>query len=194
VIRVGHRLVLIVALLALAAPAVAQASPSAVIQDCAEDGQLDGSYSNEDLRRAADNLPSDLDEYSDCREVIGGAITSGSDKGGGRDNDAGGGAAAAATERASRARDKAALDELSRGGKPKLEVGGRNIEPGSNGLFDLASTENGLPLPLLLALIAVGLLAVAGGVVVLRRRVPALANLSLSNISLPRVRLPRFRR
>ena len=29
-------------------------------------------------------MPTDLDEYSDCREIIGAAITSGSDKGSGR--------------------------------------------------------------------------------------------------------------
>ena len=52
-----------------------------MIADCARDGQLDRSYSNSELRRARDNLPADLDEYSDCRDVIAAAIKGGSDKG-----------------------------------------------------------------------------------------------------------------
>ena len=79
--RVAYILVL---LIALAAPALAYASPDAVIRDCADDGDLDRTYSNSDLEQAEKNLPSDLDEYSDCRSVIAGAKTSGSDKGGGR--------------------------------------------------------------------------------------------------------------
>jgi hypothetical protein len=192
--RVVHRLIVIAALLALAAPAVAQASPQAVIRDCADDGHLDGKYSNDDLRRAADTLPSDLDEYSDCREVINGAITGGSDKGGGRDSGPKGSASAANRERSARARDANALKDAT-GRKPKLNVDGRSVEPGANGLFDTASSSNGLPLPLLLALIAVGLLAMVGALYALRRRVPALAKIPLPSLSsLPRVPFPRFRR
>jgi hypothetical protein len=62
-------------------------------------------------------------------------------------------------------------------------------------LFDVASATNSLPTPLLIALIVLGLLAVAGGVVALRGRVPVLARLPLlSKIPTPRVSLPRFRR
>jgi hypothetical protein len=196
--RVAHRLIVLAALLALAAPAVAHASPQAVIRDCAEDGHLDGKYSNDDLRQAADTLPSDLDEYSDCREVINGAITGGSDKGGGRDSGGSpkGSASAAKAERSARAHDASALkDATSRGSKPKLHVDGRTVEPGANGLFDTASSSNGLPLPLLLALIAVGLLAMVGALYALRRRVPALAKIPLPSLSsLPRVPFPRLRR
>ena len=77
-----------------------------------------------------------------------------------------------------------------------MSVGGKEIAPGDNGLFNLASAANGLPLPLLLALIAVGLLAVGGAVPMLRRRVPALAGRIplMSKLNLPRVRLPRLLR
>jgi hypothetical protein len=194
--RVAYILVLVVA---LAAPALAQASPDAVIRDCAEDGDLDGNYSNDDLEQAENNLPSDLDEYSDCREVIGGAQTGGSGRGaggGGRDtaNDPTG-AAAAKARRNARKRDEAELGAItSRGDRPELRVGGRSVEPGSNGLFDVASSSNGLPLPLLLALIAIGLLAAVGALYALRRRVPALARIPLPEINLPRVPFPRPRR
>ena len=181
-----------VLLLVLALPAIAEASPSAVIRDCAEDGDLDRRYSNGDLKRAQDRLPSDLDEYSDCREVIGGALTGGSDRGGGRDNAPTTGAAAARAERNARRRDRDQLAAIS-GRKPKLEVGGQTVEPGENGLFNLSSAEDGLPLPLLLALIAAGVLAVGGALFGLRRRIPLLARIPLPSIDLSRVPFPRRR-
>ncbi|HEY1358885.1 MAG TPA: hypothetical protein VGF21_11320 [Thermoleophilaceae bacterium] len=191
--RVAYILVLVIA---LAVPAIAHASPDAVIRDCASDGDLDHHYSNSDLDKAEKNLPSDLDEYSDCRSVIAGAKTGGSDKGGGRHNGPGGGGGAGATSRnaeiAARNNDKAALDALTKSGKkPHLEIGGKPVEPGSNGLFDLSSASNGLPLPVLLALIAVGLLTAMGALVALRRRVPALARIPLPRLPVGRMNLPR---
>lgn len=194
---------ILVFLIALAAPALAYASPGAVIRDCADDGDLDHHYSNSDLDKAEKNLPSDLDEYSDCRSVIAGAKTGGSDKGGGRHNGSSGGGTgttAKSSEIAARNEDKAALNALTKSGKkPRLEIGGRTVQPGSNGLFDLSSASNGLPLPLLLALIAVGLLTAFGGLFALRRRVPALARIPLprlpvGRIDLSRVPFPRSRR
>jgi hypothetical protein len=195
-------LALAVALCALVVPAAAQASPGAVIRDCREDGDLDHKYSNADLRKAEDNLPADVDEYTDCREVIAGAVTSGTNKGGGQagggGNDAGAAGAtsggAGKKEQAARANDKAALDGTKKQKHPRLDVGGRSVEPGDNGLFNVASDTNGLPLPLLLALIAAVLLAVGGGLVALRRRIPALQRIPLlSKIGLPRVPTPRAR-
>ena len=205
--RVAHRLALAVTLLALLVPAAAQASPSAVIRDCREDGDLDHKYSNDDLRKAEDNLPADVDEYTDCREVIAGAVTSGTNKSGGSGGGGGGGganaagttaggaAAAGKKEQAAQAKDKAALGNVTKHEKkPQVEVGGKSVEPGDNGLFNVASESNGLPLPLLLALIAAVLLAVGGGLVALRRRIPALQRIPLlSKISLPRVPTPRAR-
>ena len=75
-------------------------------------------------------------------------------------------------------------------------MAGTDVSPGENGLFDLASAANGLPLPLLLALIAVGLTAITGAAVAVNRRYPALAERVplLSKIRLPRVPLPGLRR
>jgi hypothetical protein len=188
-------LVLLAASLVLALPASASASASDVIRDCADDGQLQGHYSRGELLRARDGLPADLDEYSDCRSVIAGAISGlGRHKGG----SGGGGGANAALSPAEKARaaaeDAAALDRATHGGKPSVEVGGHVVKPGSNGLFHLASASNGLPTPLLLTLIAAGLLALGGALVALRRRVPALARVPLPRVSLPRVPRPRLRR
>jgi hypothetical protein len=197
VTRVAHGLALAVALCALVLPAAAQASPSAIIRDCRQDGDLDHKYSNGDLRKAEDNLPTDVDEYTDCREVIAGAVTGGSDKGGanrdGGDNGAGAAGSGGGGDKS--VSDRAALDKVTGPHKrPRLDVGGRSIEPGDNGLFNVAGSTNGLPLPLLLALIAVLLLAVVGALVALRRRVPALARIPLlSKLGLPRVPTPRAR-
>lgn len=207
--RVPRHLVLLAALALLAFPAPAGATPFQVIKDCNEDGQLDRKYSNEELTKALDNLPSDIDEYSDCRDVISAAITGGSDRGENRgagsggdgSGGAGGGSAAPITpeEQAARAQDQADLQALTtpdgRDKPPAVEVGGETVKPGSDGLFDLASESNSIPGPLLATLIALGILALVGGVVALRGRVPALAQLPLlSKIPTPRVSLPRFRR
>jgi hypothetical protein len=188
------------ALVVLVAPAAASANPRQVIADCGDDGTLNRKYSNSDLRKARDNLPTDLAEYSDCREVIASAITGGSDKGGGRGSPGqgvGGAGAADPGEQGARAQDAADLQAITAGGggagsesgeAPRVQVGGEPVEPGSNGLFDLASASNELPTPLLIALICLGLLALAGGFVALRERVPALERVPVLNkIPTPRV-------
>jgi hypothetical protein len=198
VTRVVRHLLLLAAAAVLVAPAAASASPKQVIKDCGNDGTLDRKYSNSDLRKARDNLPTDLAEYSDCRDVISAAITGGSDKGGGRGSPGqgvGGAGAADPGEQSARAQDAADLQAITSGGAgskdgeaPRVEVGDEAVEPGSNGLFDLASASNELPVPLLIALICLGLLALAGGTVVLRERVPALGRIPLLNkIPTPRV-------
>src|SRR5206468_12462515 len=55
---------------ALLPSASALASGSAVIRDCTDDGRLEGHYSQRDLRDALASIPSDVDEYTNCRDVI----------------------------------------------------------------------------------------------------------------------------
>jgi hypothetical protein len=72
-----------------------------------------------------------------------------------------------------------------------VKIGNHQVKPGSNGIFDLASAVNNLPLPLLVALIAVALLALVGGLTSLQERIPALRRIEfLSKIHAPRVPLP----
>jgi hypothetical protein len=205
-IRALRNLLLLTLLSALALPALAHADPQ---RDCAGDGDLDKHYTNSQLRKALDNLDTGLDEYSNCREVIKAAIASGSDKrnnaggggsggGGGGDTAGGGGGGGPVTpdEQQARGNDNAELEALTGGSgdkEPEVNVGGEQLKPGSNGLFDLASASNDVPMPLLLTLIVIGLLAIAGGLVALRGRVPALGRLPLVS-KIPRVSLPRFRR
>jgi hypothetical protein len=204
-IRALRNLLLLTLLGALTLPALAHADPQ---RDCAGDGDLDKNYTNSQLRKALDNLDTGLDEYSNCREVIKAAIASGSDKrsngggggsgggGGGSGGGGGGGGEVTPDEQQARANDNAELEALTGDSKekePEVIVGGEQVKPGSNGLFDLASASNDVPMPLLLTLIVIGLLAIAGGLVALRGRVPALGRLPLVS-KIPRVSLPRFRR
>jgi hypothetical protein len=193
VIRAATRLLVLAVLAVLALPGGALANP---IIDCSDDGDLDEPYSSDQLRRALDRLPTDLDEYSNCREILSGAITGGSDRGGNRPTAGADGSPLPADEHAARTKDTADLQAITSDPEenpPSVKVGDERVEPGSNGLFDLASASNDLPLPLLVALIALGLVALIGGLVAMRERVPALARIPLlSKIPTPRVSLPRF--
>jgi hypothetical protein len=202
---------LLVALLAL--PAFAQASGQDVIRDCYEDGHIDGNYSQGEYQDAQDNLPSDVDQYSDCRDVIaqgqaGGGKRSNSHSGNsgsggsnGGSNGSNGGNGNGASSGSSDGRDE------RRGGSPKPHGGNPALETKSGAYAeneaDKAAYEsakaqaaqggalpgglaipaagdfspakaNTLPLPVVLALAAVGLLVVATSVLVARKRLPAL--------------------
>lgn len=188
-IRAVRHICILGALALLALPAPAFASADEVIRDCAKDGKLDKKYSNAELRRARDNLPADLDEYSDCRDVIAGAIKGGSDLGGGTGSPGVGGTDPAG-EAAAQAQDQADLDAVTQGGEPgAVDVGGTSLEPDSSGFFNLGGAANTVPLPLLLALILLGVLALASGVGSLRERLPALARVPLLS-KIPRLRVP----
>ena len=77
--RAVRNLIVLGVLAVLAMPTFALASAEQVLRDCIRDGTLDREYSNEELRKAKDNLPADSDEYSDCSDVIASAIKGGSD-------------------------------------------------------------------------------------------------------------------
>ena len=61
------------------APATTWAATSpdrirAILRDCEDDGSLSGSYRPSELRDAVRNIGTDLDQYSDCRDVISAAV------------------------------------------------------------------------------------------------------------------------
>jgi hypothetical protein len=58
--------------LACVAPVAADAGggAGAILKDCEADGQIDGTYPPAAYAKALSALPTDLDEYSDCRSVI----------------------------------------------------------------------------------------------------------------------------
>lgn len=86
-----RRAFLLTLLLVLLPAGAAHASAAQVIRDCTDDGVLSGTYSQKELRTALANLPSDVDEYTNCRDVIraaqltggGGSSAGGSGAGGG---------------------------------------------------------------------------------------------------------------
>jgi hypothetical protein len=184
VTRVVPKLLIAAALVTLAAPVVAHASPDQVLLDC-EDGQLDHTYSSKDLRDALDNIGSDRDEYTDCRPVINAAIADGAGKSGGGGaagpggGDGSGGSGATGTlsgaEQAARQDDAKALATIASDadGGP-IEVGGEEVKPGENGVFDVASAENGMPTPLVWLLVALAVVSVGGLAFLGRRHVAAL--------------------
>jgi hypothetical protein len=191
-----RKLIFLGALAMLALPAPAFASADQVIKDCARDGKLDRHYSNSELRRARNNLPADLDEYSDCRDVIASAIKGGSDKGLGAGSP-GVGKSNPQGEAIAQAQDQTDLAAIASGkaGKPTVDVGGTSLSPDSSGFFNLGGAANEVPLPLLLALILLGLFALASGLGALRERVPAVAQMPfLSKIPTPRVPFLKRRR
>src|SRR5829696_7881111 len=72
--------------LIVAVPAANAASTTQILRDCADDGVLQGTYSPSELRKARKNIPTDTDEYTDCRDVLaraGAGAVAGSGTGGG---------------------------------------------------------------------------------------------------------------
>ena len=192
--RARHLLILgVLAALALALPAGAEADalPGAVIRDCQDNGKLDRKYSNAELRRARDNIPTDIDEYTDCRDVIASAMKGGSDRGGGAGSPGIGGTdpAGEAAARANDTSDLGAIAESGGGKAPDVGVGNANIEPDDSGFFNVNGAANEVPLPLLLALLLLCVLAVASAVGSLRERVPAVARVPLLS-KIPSLRVP----
>jgi hypothetical protein len=171
-IRRALRALVVVAVAAvLALPATASASSRDLLRDCAEDGKLDRKYSQRDLRDAEGDLPSDIAEYTDCRDAINDAQIGGSGRGGrGGSLKTESGAVAGSPE------DIAELKRITGdGGAPTVNVGGRRVEPGGDGLFAAAGAANRIPLPVAAALIGLAALGAAGGILALRRRPEALA-------------------
>jgi hypothetical protein len=178
-----HRLTTLVAglllALALASPAMA-ASRGQIIRDCADDGRLQGKYSQSDLRDARQNLPSDVAEYTDCADVLRRAELPDRDQGGGGGNGGGGSAAGgggggggAAPITASTDADRRALAKAASAGGAAVDVGGRSIVPGAAGLGGDA-VRNGLPVALIVVLVLLALGGATLAIPAARRTIPGL--------------------
>lgn len=174
---------------ALAVPAYAVASPQAVIRDCVADGSLDGGYSDADKRAALQQLPADQEEYSDCPSVIAAAIGGGSTSQSSGSGDGADGTATPAEKPKARgaARKRQAKKQARERRATEVALGDRIVDPRTAGVLESADTENGLPLPVVLALIALGLMGAAGALMLLSRRSPRVAD-ALRRVSLPRIR------
>ena len=168
----------VLACLALAAPAAGSAQD--VIRDCSEDGVLNHHYSHSELTKALDKLPSDLDEYTDCRAVIRSAQLRAA---GGRK---GGGPAGVDTGAPVSADEQRKVDHAADAGP--VDIGGKSIVPGARGApFKAAGFGTDLPPLVLAVLVALCLAMLAGGVIAIQRPRPGFAGRIRDGIS-------RFRR
>jgi hypothetical protein len=176
-----RRLVLVLSLLliALAPAATAVARPSAsdrVIRDCTDDGRLEGHYTQSQLKSALNSIPSDVDEYTNCRDVIHAAYVAGGSGGSGSSSGGGGTtstpattgdplATATAKERAAvtRAAQRPAAVSLGKLGIANPDALGRRVSAGASDV----------PTPLLVAGILAVLAALAAAAQTVRSLVLA---------------------
>lgn len=77
------RITLLTLMVLVIVPAAASASGQDVINDCSDNEQIDGDYSQGDYNEALDELPADIDGYSPCRDVISRARDAAAGGGGG---------------------------------------------------------------------------------------------------------------
>jgi hypothetical protein len=190
-------LLALLATLLLAPAASASGDKTIAIQrDCVEDSVLQGDYTVAELRKAKQELPTDSDEYSDCRDVLTRAITAataaktpsptpsptGTDQGGGgtgssSDGGTGGGrrsASRSAEEQAvlsapSSPQDAAAVGSAYADGDKAIKA---ELDPRSPGQARLAASvgRNGLPTTIIAVLALLAATLVAACLPLLRRR------------------------
>jgi hypothetical protein len=175
---------------ALLAPGLAWASGSAVIRDCTDDGRLEGHYTQRDLRDALSSIPSDVDEYTNCRDIIrraafGGAGGSGGGKGGssggspggefgGFGNSGGGAAATAGQDPLSTAspQERKAVDSARSAGSAAVRFSdGALIHPGA--VARRSAEVSDVPTPLVVVVLLLAAAALTAAIPGFRARVLA---------------------
>lgn len=161
----------------LLAPATSWASGDAVIKDCTNDGVIQGKYSQKDYKDALANLPTDVDEYTNCRDVIKRAQLGGAGGGSGGPGGPGGtgGSAAAGSDPLATASpaERAAVEAARSGGASKpILIGGKYVQPGKLGFGGLGSPTT-LPASLIAVLVALAVAAAAAAGTYVRNRVLA---------------------
>ncbi len=171
------------AALLLAPAAFADSTTTKIIRDCADDGILEGHYTPAALRKARDNLPTDVNEYSDCGDVLSRALSADVSSAGGGSGGGSSSAAPAATPAPqysdsvadssgavapSDASDqKAVADAAAQGGEGDV-IEGRPLAPAAT-----VASRNSLPSTLVVVLVLLAGVALAIVVPTIRRRVSA---------------------
>ena len=164
---------LILLLAALAPQAASAGVREKILREC-QDGRITGDYTPQQLRDARKHIPTDIDEYSDCRDVRSQAALTGRGGGGGEGSNAPGGVqprSGRSPLTASDPAETAALDE-ARLKSDKLTVGDQSLIPGAAGLA-VNAERHGLPTTVLIVLILLGLCASAATFASVRRLVLA---------------------
>jgi len=187
--RILIALAAVLALPAAAAPAHA-ASPQQIYDDC-DNGRLDRRYSEADYRRALKEIPEDIDEYTNCADLIrsglagidtagGGGDGSGSGGGGGSGGGAAGGGGPSGLPQGNGV-GSVPLDPKGKPLNPLIDAqdaerqeitaaqSGRDIQPTSAGVRP-GEPDGELPAPMIVVLVLAGLAAVAAGALGVKQR------------------------
>jgi hypothetical protein len=161
----------LLAVLLCAPAALADGTRTKILREC-QDGRLTGTYTSSQIRDALNNIPDDIDQYSDCRDVLRRALlnqagNSGSNGGTGAGGTGGGGIAGGGGGGAqpltpSTDADRKALDQAARAGSLPVQLAGRNVTPGEG-------VRNTLPTTLIVVLALLALAALVALTPSLRR-------------------------
>jgi hypothetical protein len=156
------------ALLATAAPAAGDVGAT-IINRCTHGQSLSG-FSQQAYKRALQELPADVEEYSDCASMIRRAQLAAAGSGPSRGGPAGAGAPVAATPLTPS--ERGAISRLPHTGAAPLRVGNDVVHPGVVHA-NISSALSSLPDPLLAILALILACALAFGGRSLRDRVRA---------------------
>ena len=145
------RLAVLIALVLLAGltPAASADTGAKIIERCTH-GQSLGGFSQQDYRRALQELPTEVEEYSDCANLIRRAQLAAAGGGAGAGG-AGGAGGAPLIPTPLSAAERSALNKVPKSGAAPLRVGGQLVHPGVVHA-DIASAFSSLPDPLLAVL------------------------------------------
>ena len=168
-------LIAVLGLLVAAPAALGQSTRNQILREC-QSGNLSGDYTSREIRDARSNIPDDVDQYTDCRDVLARALLAraggggsgdaagGGDGTGGLGGTAGGGGVGTtggiggdtggAPLTPSTDADRKALEKAATDGAQPVDVAGRPVTPGD------ARNEVPPTLLVLLILIAAGAVAV----------------------------------
>jgi hypothetical protein len=187
-----RRLLTAIALACLVAPAAAHADSGVdkLLADACKDEHIDGHYTQAQYKKALDELPTDADEYTACRDVLqrgrlaalgsgkkgnsgGGGATTGTGTGGGGGTTSGGGGSSGSSSStpapnadpvaSATPAQKQAIAQAGQSAKP-VNVGGKLVQPGELGLGAISGSGHSVPTPLaaLMVVLAVGALSAGG--------------------------------
>ena len=178
-----RRLLTALTILCLAVPATASADAGVtkLLRDACRDEHIDGTYTQAQYKKALDQLPTDSDEYTGCREVLqrgrlaalgagkhkssggGGSTGTGAGTGGGSSSSGSSRAPTADPLASATPQQKKGLAQAAQAAKP-VDVGGELVQPGALGLGELSGAGRDVPTPLvaLICLLAASALGAGG--------------------------------
>lgn len=189
-----RQLMLPTALAALALLLCAQTAGASVLEvqrDCADSDVLERKHSRGDLQRTLRQIQGDVDEYTDCEKMVLAALAASRPTAGSASNK-GKGAPDADLNNDGKVTPKEKRIAAERAEKRDERDRSRQIASIDDGLLQddaVAATSGGdgsggTPLPLILALIALGCAGIGGGLWYASQRNPAFAN-ALRRVPLP---------